>query len=306
MRDWIWSAFGYQVTPKDPAFFSRFPDGRHLFHVAGRAKTLAEIAKFSTHDAEVYPAYEAHLERISQVVEGTAAGYASAVSAERARRLHRVSEAGGTDARSERGGDSGAGQRSSRRARRIFWTSGSNREEVKVTLATDGVIGANGGPRSPGTAYILLHHCMGGVAGHRGLWGFVRGGMGAVSEAIAASARAKGAEIRTNAASRGCWCATGARCGVALDGRRGDRGRSGDLEPRSKADVSEAGGGEGLAAGVSSLRSGTFGLKAQVAKINLALNGLPEFTAYPGCARAASSRDHAYLPQHRIRGAGVG
>src|SRR6185312_7850923 len=55
-------------------------------------------------------------------------------------------------------------------------------------------------PRSPGTAYILLHHCMGGVAGHRGLWGFVRGGMGVVSEAIAASARAKGVEIRTSAA----------------------------------------------------------------------------------------------------------
>src|SRR6185503_4529811 len=74
--------------------------------------------------------------------------------------------------------------------------------EVKVTLATDGVIGANGGPRSPGTAYILLHHCMGGVAGHRGLWGFVRGGMGRVSEAIAASARSKGVEIRTGAAVR--------------------------------------------------------------------------------------------------------
>src|SRR5437660_12444825 len=72
-------------------------------------------------------------------------------------------------------------------------------EQVKVTLATDGVIGANGGPRSPGTAYILLHHCMGGVAGHRGLWGFVRGGMGAVSESIAVAARAAGAEIRTNA-----------------------------------------------------------------------------------------------------------
>ena len=62
-------------------------------------------------------------------------------------------------------------------------------EQLKVTLATDGVIGANGGPRSPGTAYILLHHCMGGVNGHRGLWGFVRGGMGAVSNAIADSAR---------------------------------------------------------------------------------------------------------------------
>ena len=72
-------------------------------------------------------------------------------------------------------------------------------DDVTVRLAEQrvGVIGANGGPRSPGTAYILLHHCMGGVAGHRGLWGFVRGGMGAVSEAIAASARAHGAEIVT-------------------------------------------------------------------------------------------------------------
>src|SRR5206468_11467590 len=72
--------------------------------------------------------------------------------------------------------------------------------QVKVTLATDGVIGANGGPRSPGTAYILLHHCMGGVGGKRGLWGFVRGGMGAVTCAIADSARSRGATIRTNAA----------------------------------------------------------------------------------------------------------
>ena len=72
-------------------------------------------------------------------------------------------------------------------------------EQLKVTLATDGVIGANGGPRSPGTAYILLHHCMGGVNGHRGLWGFVRGGMGTVSNAIADSARSRGVVIRTNA-----------------------------------------------------------------------------------------------------------
>src|SRR5258708_40256168 len=73
-------------------------------------------------------------------------------------------------------------------------------EQVKVTLATDGVIGANGGARSPGTGYILLHHCMGGVAGHRGLWGFVRGGMGAGSGAIASAARAKGAGVRAHAA----------------------------------------------------------------------------------------------------------
>src|ERR1035437_8732075 len=62
--------YGYQVDAKDPAFFSAFPDGRHFFMWQDRAKTLAEIAKFSRHDADVYPAYEEQLERLSQVVEG--------------------------------------------------------------------------------------------------------------------------------------------------------------------------------------------------------------------------------------------
>ena len=110
-----------------------------------------------------------------------------------------------------------------------------------MTLATDGVIGANGGPRSPGTAYILLHHCMGGVGGKRGLWGFVRGGMGAVSEAIAASARSHGAEIRTNAPVEQSWCATAAR--TAWCSRTARRSQRDDrrLESRPEADVPEAG-----------------------------------------------------------------
>ena len=62
--------FGYRVDAKDPAFFPAFPDGRHFFMWQGRAKTLAEIARFSGRDAQVYPAYEDQLERISQVVEG--------------------------------------------------------------------------------------------------------------------------------------------------------------------------------------------------------------------------------------------
>src|SRR5262249_46298658 len=86
--------------------------------------------------------------------------------------------------------------------------------EVKVTPATDGIIGANGGPRSPGTAYILLHHCMGSVAGHRGLWGFVRGGMGAVSEAMASAAKAHGAVIRTSAPVQKILVRGGHACGV--------------------------------------------------------------------------------------------
>src|SRR5947209_13144927 len=61
--------FGYRVDAKDPAFFSAFPDGGHLFMWQDRNRTLEEIARFSRHDAEVYPAYEDHLERISRVIE---------------------------------------------------------------------------------------------------------------------------------------------------------------------------------------------------------------------------------------------
>ena len=61
--------FGYRVDAKDPAFFSPFPDGRYLFMWQDRSKTLADLAQFSKRDAEVFPAYEEHLERLSEVVE---------------------------------------------------------------------------------------------------------------------------------------------------------------------------------------------------------------------------------------------
>src|SRR5215472_9252916 len=61
--------FGYLVEAKDPAFFSAFPDGRHLFMWQDEHKTLDEIAKFSKADARIYPAFEQHLEKLAQVVE---------------------------------------------------------------------------------------------------------------------------------------------------------------------------------------------------------------------------------------------
>src|SRR5207302_3614762 len=71
-------------------------------------------------------------------------------------------------------------------------------EQLKVTLATDAVIGAFATPSMPGTAYVLFHHVMGECNGVRGVWGYVRGGMGMISESIARAARSCGAEIRTN------------------------------------------------------------------------------------------------------------
>ena len=69
-------------------------------------------------------------------------------------------------------------------------------EELKATLATDAIIGAMASPSMPGTAYVLFHHVMGETDGKRGVWGYVRGGMGGLTQALAAAARDLGAEIR--------------------------------------------------------------------------------------------------------------
>jgi phytoene dehydrogenase-like protein len=72
-------------------------------------------------------------------------------------------------------------------------------DRVKGALATQSVIGGWCGPMSPGSAYVLMHHWIGEVAGHAGAWGWVRGGMGGVSTALARAAESAGAEIRANA-----------------------------------------------------------------------------------------------------------
>src|SRR5579862_2333683 len=217
IRDLDLPRFGYRVDAKDPAFFSPFPDGRHLFMWQDRDQTLAEIAKFSRRDAAAFAAYEDYLERLSQVVEGllltTPPEFPPQGLGDFVDYLKLAAKMRGLSPKEIVG------------LVKIFTQSAVEfldewfeSDEFKVTLATDAVIGANGGPRSPGTAYILLHHVMGSVGGHRGLWGFVRGGMGAVSEAIAASARSRGVEIRTNASVAHIKIANGRARGVVLEG----------------------------------------------------------------------------------------
>src|SRR5262249_43734530 len=90
-------------------------------------------------------------------------------------------------------------------------------EPLKATKAASGIIGTFLGPRSPGTAYVLLHHYMGEIDGAFRAWGFARGGTGAISEAIASAARALGVEIRTNARVAQVKVQGGRATGVALE-----------------------------------------------------------------------------------------
>ncbi len=272
--------FGYQVDAKDPAFFSPFPDGRHMFMWQDQKRTLEEIAKFSRRDAELYPAYEEHLERLARVVESLLLvtppqfpprGVGDALEyfklAAKIRRLAGNELAGLVKIFTQSAAE--------------FLDEWFESEQLKVTLATDGVIGANGGPRSPGTAYILMHHSMGGVGGKRGLWGFVRGGMGAVSESIAASARRWGVSIRTGASVGRILARDGEATGVVLE--NGD-----EIEaPTVVSGVDPRRTFLGLLEEkelppdfVSAIRR--FRSEGTSLKINLALDGLPDFRALPG------------------------
>jgi phytoene dehydrogenase-like protein len=270
---------GYQVDAKDPAFFSAFPDGRYFFMWQDRGKTLEEISKFSKHDAEVYPAYEDQIERLSQVVEQlllTTPPHFPPAAMDFIDYLRLLGKMRGLIAR-----DIVALVKIFTQSAAEFLDEWFENEQVKVTLATDGVIGANGGPRSPGTAYILLHHCMGGVAGHRGLWGFVRGGMGAVSEAIASSARAKGVEIRAGSAVARVMVRDGRARGVVL--ANGEEIEStlvaSNLDPKVTF-LKLLDPGDLDADFLHAIRN--FRIEGTSCKINLALNGLPEFKAFPG------------------------
>jgi phytoene dehydrogenase-like protein len=270
---------GYHVDAKDPAFFSAFPDGRHFFMWQDRARTLAEIAKFSQRDADAYPAYEDLIERLSRVVEQlllTTPPHFPPAAMDLVDYLRLVGKMRGLGAR-----DVVALVKIFTQSAADFLDEWFESEQVKVTLATDGVIGANGGPRSPGTAYILLHHCMGGIAGHRGLWGFVRGGMGAVSEAIASAGRAKGVEIRTNAVVAKVLVRDGRARGVVLaNGEEIEAGMvSSNLDPKVTF-LKLLDPGELEPEFVHAIR--VFRTEGTSCKINLALNGLPEFRAFPG------------------------
>ncbi len=272
--------FGYHADPKDPPFFSAFPDGRHFFMWKDMKETQKEMARFSARDAERFPQYEALIERLAVIVESMLLetppdfppkGVGSVVDylklAARFRRLEARDLAALVKVFTQSASD--------------FLDEWFESDEVKVTLATDGVIGANGGPRSPGTAYILLHHCMGGVGGRRGVWGFVRGGMGAVSEAIAGSARSRGAVIRTSAAVERILVEGGRAAGVALEGGEEIRARivASNLDPKTTflRLIEKRHLPEEFAGGIRKFRC-----EGTSMKINLALSGLPDFAAFPG------------------------
>ena len=267
IRDLGLERHGYDVRPLDPQYFVPFPDGKYLISYLDDAKTKDQIRKFSQKDAAAYNAYWAMWDRII------------------ARMRPLLDRPPPAREEIERTFDGTEGEEDwhtlTKKSIADVLDGYFESEQIKATLCVGGVIGTNAGPRTPGTAYIKYHHILGKIGGHQGAWGYVRGGMGAVSEAIASSARRAGAEILTDAEVAEIDIRDGAARGVhLLDGRSFEAEvvlSNADPYRTYLGMVGEKHLPDDLVEGVEAIR-----VEGSVVKVLLALGELPDFEALPG------------------------
>ncbi len=206
------SEYGWEVLPTE-ALFVPFPDGSSFTLWEDIEKTVAEVAKFSKKDAEMYPVFDEFLSEAARFVRELLWVTPPNPTSRSLRDLKELISIGNKFRR--------LGNKLFRFADLMtmsisdFLDMYFESDRVKAVKAYYGSIGTFLGPRSPGTAYVLLHHLMGDLGGAGG-WGFMRGGMGAVTQAIAASAEQHGATIRTQAEVAQILVENGRTTGVAL------------------------------------------------------------------------------------------
>jgi phytoene dehydrogenase-like protein len=190
--------FGYRAIPLDPAYVSLTERGPIFFHNEVE-RTAASIARHSAKDAAAYPAFEELMQRAAAFVRPMMLRQPPALGSKQPLDVAGLLR--------EAARVAGLSRRETHELVRVFTMSVGDLlddyfelDGLKGSTASSGVVGVWAGPRTPGTAYNLLHHALGECAGIEGAWGQVIGGMGAISQAIARSAEAAGAVIRTDAA----------------------------------------------------------------------------------------------------------
>ncbi|MBN9587097.1 MAG: FAD-dependent oxidoreductase [Afipia sp. 62-7] len=194
---------GLRVVERRAQNFLPTPDGGYL--LTGEGRTHQSIAKFSPHDAERIDGFNRELETIADVLRAfvlrappdLVEGFG----------LHALREA--FNALGSANILRGLSLDNQRMLLDLFTRSAGDMLEdrfesdlVKALFGFDAIVGNYASPYAAGSAYVMLHHAFGEVNGRKGLWGHAIGGMGAITQAMAASARAHGAEIETAAGVR--------------------------------------------------------------------------------------------------------
>lgn len=226
IRELRLAEYGFKVLPRSPSSFTPLPDGRSLLMGPEPGLNQREIAKFSPRDAESFPRYESLLERVAAALEPALSSPAPDVlplpSTWRERGLGKRLRDGKISwnmykAFGSLGADLPEAIELLTGAARPILDRWFESDVLKATLATDAIIGAFAPISAPGSAYVLLHHVMGEAGGARGVWGYVEGGMGALSTALAGACRDLGVEVIREAPVKRILAAGGRVHGVELE-----------------------------------------------------------------------------------------
>ncbi len=258
--------YGLEVYRRETAGFAPFSDGRSLMLFADATQTrtaLTEFCRDTPDDVEAFFQFEADVEEAAEVLDRF-----MIQSPPDASQLEQAfADAGIVSLYQQFIGGSV----------RDLLDARFQSEELKAVLATDGLIGTYGGVSTPGTAYVLLHHYLGRILGSRGSWGYVRGGMGRITQALATDLQAHGGEIRRGSPVAKILIENGHAAGVQLETgevieaqtvlSNADPYRTFNIlmEPLDNAPIGEALITQGGAS----------------AKINLAVSELPRFSCLP-------------------------
>jgi phytoene dehydrogenase-like protein len=286
IRDLDLPAHGLRIVERRCANFLPTDDGRYL--LTGEGRTQAEVARFSPRDAARVPEYGARLDAIADVLRDlvlmTPPNAVQGSWRLALPELLRASRVGGRLRRLD--------MRLRRELLTLFATSAGEYLDrwfesapLKAVYGFDGIVGNYASPYSPGTAYVLLHHVFGEVNGKHGAWGHAIGGMGAITQAMARAATARGVEIRVDTPVKEVLVEGDRAVGVVTEAGESLRAAAvisnlnpkllylrlfapGTLPPEVREHMSHWRCG-----------SGTF-------RMNVALAELPDFTCLPGKAAA--------------------
>ncbi|MGE5816848.1 MAG: phytoene desaturase family protein [Deltaproteobacteria bacterium] len=271
--------YDLEIIPLDSTF-TPMPNGDYLFRCGDHSRTRREIARHSATDADAYDQYGQLMVQMAMAVKPLLSIIPPEPVSWKPRDLFGLVSVGNHFRH--------LGETLFYHLAKLMTMSSADflnewfeTETLKATMSASGIIGTFMGPRSPGTAYVLLHHYMGELDGAFRSWGFARGGMGTISRVIADSARHFGAEIRTQAPVEQVVINNGRAKGVVL--RSGEEVHANvivsSIDPkrtflhmvdRAQLDA------EFLA------QVAKFKIRGSSAKVNLALDTLPSFTCWPG------------------------
>jgi len=256
------------------------PSGDHLWRMNDHARTRREIYRHSPIDAEAYDEYAKAMVEMARFVKPILSMVPPDPFSLDLAGFGRLAGLGQRFRRLTRGQQHDLIQLMTMSAADMLdqWFE---TDVLKATMSASGIIGTFLGVRSPGTAYVLLHHYMGEIDGAFRSWGFSRGGTGAISLAIAGAAREAGAEIRTEAAVARIKTQAGRATGVVLPG--GDEIDAAVVVSSVDPRVTFLKLCEPSALDEDFRTSvGRFKFRGSSGKVNLALDALPDFTCLPG------------------------